>query len=171
MSRDRSATICFSWRFSVSRSFKRFASFTSRPPYFERVYFNIRLNGERQCILMILGATDDGRKELLAIGDGFGEDAQSWKELILELRARGLEGAPELAVGDGALGFWQAVAELWPETRHQRCWVHKTANLLSKLPKSAHGAAKAEIHEIWMAETRELALAAFKLFGDKYRAK
>lgn len=135
------------------------------------VYFNIRLKGERQCILVILGATEDGRKELLAIGDGFREDAQSWKELIVELRARGLEAPPQLAIGDGALGFWQAVSELWPTTRHQRCWVHKTANLLCKLPKSAHGAAKAAIQDIWMAEKKEQAIGAFELFGDKYRAK
>lgn len=135
------------------------------------IHFNIRLEGDRQCILVVIGATEDGQKELVAVGDGYREDKQSWKELLLELRTSGLERGPELAIGDGALGFWQAVAEVYPETRAQRCWVHKTANILSKMPKSIHASAKSAIHAIWMAETEEEATRAFDLFQDKYEAK
>jgi transposase-like protein len=135
------------------------------------IHFNIRLEGERQCILVVIGATLDGQKELVAIADGYREDKQSWRELLLDLRARGLERGPELAVGDGALGFWGAIAEIFPETRAQRCWVHKTANILGKMPKSLHGSAKGAIHAIWMAETQEKALAAFDLFLEKYKSK
>ena len=135
------------------------------------IHFNIRLEEDRQCILVVLGATADGKKELLAIADGFRESAQSWKELLLDLRARGLEKPPQLAVGDGALGFWKALAEVFPGTSGQRCWVHKTANILAKLPKRKQPAAKTAIQEIWMAETREEAEKAFDLFGEKYETK
>ncbi len=135
------------------------------------VHFNIRLEEDRQCILVVMGATLDGKKELVAIADGYRESAQSWKEILLDLKKRGLEHPPLLAIGDGALGFWKAVAEEFPTTRHQRCWVHKTANILNKLPKHKQPAAKADLQEIWMAETRDDAFKAFDAFGEKYDAK
>jgi transposase-like protein len=110
------------------------------------VYFNIRLEGGRQCILVLMGATADGKKELIAIQDGQRESEQSWKELLLDVQARGLSDAPQLAIGDGALGFWKAVRQVWPEVKEQRCWVHKTANVLDKLPKSAQPKAKELVH-------------------------
>lgn len=135
------------------------------------IHFNIRLEEDRQCILVVMGATADGRKELIAVADGYRESEQSWREILLDLKARGLTEAPKLAVGDGALGFWKALAKVFPVTRAQRCWVHKTANILNKLPKSKQAAAKRDIHEIWMAETEEAAMAAFNLFIEKYQAK
>jgi putative transposase len=101
------------------------------------VHFNIRLEGGRQCILVLMGATADGRKELIAIADGYRESEQSWKELLLDVKARGLEIEPALAVGDGALGFWKAMRQVWDTTTEQRCWVHRTANVLDKPPKAA----------------------------------
>jgi len=101
---------------------------------------------------------------LIGFSDGFRESAQSWRGLLLKLKQRGLRHAPELAIGDGALGFWKALGEVWPATREQRCWVHKTANVLNKLPKSLHSKAKRELQEIWMAETKADALEAFDVF-------
>lgn len=135
------------------------------------VYFNVRLTGERACILVLIGATHDGRKEVIAIHDGTRESEQSWTEMLVDLKARGLDEAPMLAIGDGALGFWKAVSKVWPETRHQRCWTHKMANILNKLPKSAHATAKSLLQAIWMAETEELALKAFDAFVATYSAK
>ena len=135
------------------------------------IHFNIRLEEGRQCILVVLGATVDGKKELLAIADGYRESAQSWKEVLLDLQARGLEEPPKLAVGDGALGFWKALAEVFPSTPGQRCWVHKTANILAKLPKNKQAVAKEDLQQIWMAETRAEANKAFDLFVKKYEAK
>jgi transposase-like protein len=135
------------------------------------VYFNVRLEGDRQCILVIIGATDKGEKELVAVQDGYRESEQSWRELLEELRLRGLKLPPSLAVGDGALGFWAAMRKVLPTTREQRCWVHKTANVLDKMPRSVQGKAKADLHEIWMAETREKAEKAFDAFIAKYKAK
>ena len=135
------------------------------------VYFNVRLGGERQCLLVVIGATQDGTKELLGILDGVRESKQSWRELLLDLKARGLAFQPMLATGDGAIGFWAALKEVFPQTREQRCWVHKTANILNKLPKSVQPKAKADIHEIWMAETKKDAEKAFDTFLAKYRAK
>ena len=135
------------------------------------IHFNIRLEEDRQCILVVLGATADGNKELIAIADGYRESAQSWKEVLLDLQSRGLERPPKLAVGDGALGFWKALEEVFPEALGQRCWVHKTANILAKLPKAKQAAAKLALQEIWMAETREEANKAFELFIKKYEAK
>jgi putative transposase len=100
------------------------------------IYFNVRLDAERQCILVIMGATADGKKELIAVRDGYRESAQSWRELLLQLKKQGWKMPPNLAIGDGALGFWLALSEIFPSTRHQRCWVHKTANILDKMPKS-----------------------------------
>ena len=99
------------------------------------IYFNIRLEEDRQCILVVMGATESGKKELIAIQDGFRENEQSWTELLLDLKARGLDTGPQLAVGDGALGFWTALRKVYGESREQRCWVHKTGNVLNKLPK------------------------------------
>ena len=135
------------------------------------VYFNVRLGGERQCLLVVIGATQDGTKELLGILDGVRESKQSWRELLLDLKARGLAFQPMLATGDGAIGFWAALKEVFPQTREQRCWVHKTANILNKLPKSVQPKAKADIHEIWMAETKKDAEKAFDTFLAKYKAK
>lgn len=135
------------------------------------VHFNIRLEGERQCILVLLGATADGRKELLAIQDGQRESEQSWKELLLDVQARGLTQAPVLAIGDGALGFWKALRQVWPTTAEQRCWVHKTANVLDKLPKAVQPKAKTMLHAIYQAPSQAEAGKAFDLFVRSYEAK
>jgi putative transposase len=138
------------------------------------IYFNIRLEGpenKKQCILVLMGATADGRKELIAIADGYRESTQSWREILLEVKSRGLKQAPKLAIGDGALGFWAALSEVFPTTKIQRCWVHKTMNVLNKLPKSEGANAKSMLHEIWMASTREKANKAFDLFVSSFEAK
>ena len=135
------------------------------------VHFNIRLEEDRQCILVLMGATADGKKELIAVVDGFRESEQSWKGLLLDVKARGLKIDPKLAIGDGALGFWKAIKQVYPKTRQQRCWVHKTANVLDKMPKRLQPEAKAKLHEIWMADTREHANQAFDLFQKTYEAK
>ena len=138
------------------------------------VYFNIRLEdpgNNKQCILVLMGATQDGRKELIAIAEGYRESAQSWRELLLDIKQRGLSVDPKLATGDGALGFWAALREVYPATREQRCWVHKTANVLNKMPKSIQAKAKAMLHDIWMAETRKQAQKAFDLFISTFQAK
>jgi len=135
------------------------------------VYFNCRLSDEKPCVLVLIGATEDGRKELIAIVDGERESEQSWIEILLSLKARGLSDAPHLAIGDGALGFWQAIQKVFPSTRHQRCWVHKTANILNKLPKSQQPKAKEMLHDIWLAGTREEAFKAFDEFIQVHQAK
>src|SRR5437762_3292007 len=123
------------------------------------IYVQARLEDDAQCLLVIIGATAEGKKELVGLADGIRESAQSWKELLLALKRRGLAMAPLLAVADGALGFWKAIEEVWPKTRAQRCWVHKTANVLNKLPNSLHAKAKRALQHIWMAETRTAAEA------------
>lgn len=138
------------------------------------VYFNVRLEEEgnnRQCILVLMGATDEGKKELIAIADGYRESEQSWQELLLDVKARGLIVEPKLATGDGALGFWAALKKVFPTTREQRCWVHKTANVLNKLPPGLQAKAKAMLHDIWMAPTREEAEKAFDLFVKTFEVK
>ena len=135
------------------------------------IYFQPRLDEGKQCICVIIGADEIGRKELLAITDGYRESAQSWREVLLDLKRRGLVIAPELAIGDGALGFWKALREIYGETREQRCWVHKTANVLNKLPKPVQPRAKQRLHEIWMAETKDDAEKAFDYFREAYGAK
>lgn len=138
------------------------------------VHFNIRLEdagADRQCILVLMGATAEGRKELIAITDGYRESKQSWKELLLSVKHRGLAVDPKLAIGDGALGFWTAVREVWPTIDEQRCWVHKTANVLNALPKSTQPKAKTMLHDIWQAETRDAAQRAFDLFIETFGAK
>jgi len=135
------------------------------------VYSNVRMD-DKLCLLVIIGATEDGTKELVAVEDGFRESSESWYELLSDLRSRGLKEGPMLAIGDGALGFWNAVFKVYPETKHQRCWVHKTLNVLDCMPKSLQPKAKEALHNIWMAETKEEAEKAFDgfldRFGDKY---
>ena len=135
------------------------------------IHVQARLEDTAQCLLIIIGATPEGRKELVGLSDGIRESAQSWRELLLDLKRRGLSIGPELAVADGALGFWQAVEEVWPQTRGQRCWVHKTANVLNKLPNSQQPKAKRALQEIWMAETKTDALAAFDAFVETWGVK
>jgi len=134
------------------------------------VYLAARME-EKQCLLVIIAADEAGNKELVGLLDGYRESEQSWKELLLDLKRRGLEMGPKLAVGDGALGFWKALAQVYGKCRRQRCWVHKTANVLNKLPKSAQKRAKAQLQEIWMAETRNEAEKAFDFFVSVYEAK
>ncbi len=122
-------------------------------------------------MLVLIGATPEGKKELLGFQVGVRESAQSWRELLVDLKARGLTIAPELATGDGALGFWKALDEVSPTTRHQRCTVHKTANILNKMPKSVQPAVKADLREVWNAPDRATAEAAVATFADKYGAK
>jgi putative transposase len=135
------------------------------------IHFNIRLEEDRQCILVVMGATPKGKKELVAVQDGIRESEQSWRELLLDLKARGLQEAPKLAVGDGALGFWAALPKVFGATREQRCWVHKTANVLDKFPKGKQAKAKSMLHDIWMAETKVDAERAFEQFVETYQAK
>lgn len=135
------------------------------------IYTNIRLEDERSCLLVLMGATSSGNKELIAVTDGYRESKQSWRELLLDLKQRGLTEEPKLAVGDGALGFWAALAEVYPKTKWQRCWVHKTANILDKMPTSIGPKAKAMIQAIYMAATEKEARKAYKLFVDSFEAK
>jgi len=138
------------------------------------IHVNVRLEdteNQQQCLLIVMGATAEGHKELLAVQDGYRESTQSWTEVLVDLQRRGLTLAPKLATADGALGFWAALRQVYPETREQRCWVHKTANVLNKLPKSVQPRAKADLHQIWMAETRAQAHQAFDTFLAKYQAK
>jgi putative transposase len=135
------------------------------------VHFGVRLEDASQCILVVIGATTDGKKQLLAMGDGYRESAQSWQELLLDLKQRGLTIDPKLAVGDGALGFWKALPQVFGTTRAQRCWVHKTMNVLNKLPQGLQAKAKADLHEIWMAECHVDAEQAFDHFLSTYEAK
>ena len=131
----------------------------------------IHLEDEKQCILVLIGATPEGRKELVGFTDGARESAADWRDLLLDLKRRGLAIAPELVIADGALGFWKAAGEVWPKTREQRCWVHKTANVLNKLPVSQQPKAKRALQEIWMAETKAEADVAFDAFMESYEVK
>ena len=135
------------------------------------VYLQARMEPEAECILVVIGATPEGKKELVGFYVGRRESAQSWRELLVELRARGLAAGPEVAVGDGALGFWKALDEVFPGTRHQRCWVHKTSNVLNKFPKSMAPTVKSDLRDIWQAETRDDAETAMDVFAEKYGAK
>src|SRR5882724_1947106 len=135
------------------------------------VHFGVRLEDASQCILVVIGANADGKKELLAMVDGYRESESSWKELLLDLKARGLTIDPKLAIGDGALGFWKALPQVFGSTRAQRCWVHKTANVLNKLPKGLQAKGKDDLHQIWMAQSRVDADQAFALFLATYEAK
>ena len=135
------------------------------------IYSNVRLADDKVCLLVLIGVTKEGRKELLAVWDGTRESELSWLEVIRDLKRRGLAIAPKLAIGDGALGFWAALRKEWPSTREQRCWVHKTANVLNDLPKAMQPKAKARLHDIWMAATRADATKAFDAFLEDYSAK
>ena len=135
------------------------------------IYFGCRLSDDRPCVLVLMGATADGTKELIAIHDGQRESETSWTEVLTGLKARGLTESPRLATGDGSLGFWMAMAQVFPSTRQQRCWVHKAANVLDKLPRGQQPAAKAMLHEVWMSATREDATKAFDRFVATYGVK
>lgn len=135
------------------------------------IHFNVRMDEANHCVLVVIGATQDGKKELLAIQDGYRESEQSWKELLLDLKHRGLSVDPKLATGDGALGFWKALPQVFGDTREQRCWVHKTANVLNKLPKAQQPKAKNDLHQIWMADTKQDAHKAFNYLISAYAAK
>jgi putative transposase len=135
------------------------------------VYLQARMEDHAECMLVLIGATPEGRKELLGFHVGVRESAQSWRELLVDLKAQGLQTAPELAVGDGALGFWKALDEVFPGTKHQRCWLHKTNNILNKAAKSVQPAMKKDLAEIWMSPDREAAEKAIKVFIQKYEAK
>lgn len=160
------------WADEHARWLKRDLS-ARRYVYFwaDGIHVQARLEDDAQCLLVIIGATPEGKKEFVGLIDGVRESALSWKGLLLDLKRRGLEIAPELAIADGALGFWKAIEEVWPKTRGQRCWVHKTANVLNKLPKSQQSRAKRALHDIWMAETKAGAEAAFDAFIESYGLK
>ena len=136
------------------------------------VYFNVRLTNDRPCMLVIMGATAEGKKELVGLIDGERESTISWKDLLLDLKRRGLKRPPKVAVGDGALGFWSALEEVYPSTLHQRCWIHKMVNVLDKLPKKIHARAKELLHQMYHSDTKTDALEAYdqfmKLYRDKY---
>lgn len=135
------------------------------------VYLQARMESQAECMLVIIGATPDGKKELLGFQVGFRESAQSWKELLVGLKGKGLTIAPELATGDGALGFWKSLDQVFPETRHQRCTVHKTANVLNKVPKSIQNQVKHDLREVWTAPDRTTAEKAIDIFAEKYGPK
>jgi transposase-like protein len=134
------------------------------------LHSNVRM-AEKQCLLVIIGVTESGKKELVALEDGFRESELSWLSVLRDLKERGLAEGPKLAIGDGALGFWKAMTQIYPETQWQRCWVHKTANVLNKLPKSLQSKAKEHLHDIWMAPGIEEAEKNFDVFIDLYGAK
>jgi len=135
------------------------------------IYFNVRLSDDRPCVLVVMGALEDGKKELIAIHDGLRESKLSWKEVLQDMKNRGLKNSPFLAVGDGALGFWAAIEEEFPSTKQQRCWVHKTANILDMMTKSAQGKAKEMIHAMYMSPTKSEGLRSFDHFLKLYEAK
>ena len=135
------------------------------------IHLQARMEQNAQCILVLIGATPEGKKELIGFQTGYRESTQSWRELLVGLQGRGLVVAPELATGDGALGFWKALDEVFPGTRHQRCWVHKVANVLNKLPKSVQKNAKGDLAEVWNAPSRADAETALAVFAEKYQAK
>ena len=145
---------------------KRFVYFWA-----DGIHFNVRLTKDRPSVLVIVGTLQDGRKELLAVYDGEQESKLSWLEVLRDLKRRGLSEGPKLAVGDGALGFWAALEEVYPETRHQRCWVHKTANVLDKMPRRVRPGAKELLHEMYRSETRTQAVKSFEEFVGRYSAK
>jgi len=160
-----------SWQEDLDKWRKRDLS-KKRYVYFwvDGLYCNVRME-EKQCLLVIIGAKENGQKELIALEDGFRESEQSWKEVLLDLKKRGLTQGPKLAIGDGSLGFWQALFQVYGKTRWQRCWVHKTANVLDKLPKSIQKKAKEKLHEIWMAPSKKEAEKNFDTFVSTYEAK
>ncbi len=169
-----SSTICRlkeDWSIEYDQWRKRDLS-KKRYIYFwvDGVYLKARME-DKQCLLVIIGADEFGNKELLSVEDGFRESEQSWNEVLIDLKNRGLKIGPKLAVGDGALGFWNALHKVYGDTKQQRCWMHKTGNVLNKLPKTLHSRAKQHIHDIWMAETKEEAEKSFGFFVKAYQAK
>ncbi len=134
------------------------------------IHSGLRSDESKLCALTVIGVNEQGKKQILAIEDGTRESTQSWREVLLSLKARGMN-SPKLAIGDGALGFWAGADQIYPDTRQQRCWVHKTANVLNKLPKSSQAKAKQGLHDIWMAETKADAVKAFDLFIETYQDK
>jgi len=142
-------------------SHKRYVYF-----WVDGIYCNVRLDDQRSCLLIIMGADEHGNKELIAVNDGYRESKTAWKEILIDLKQRGLKEGPKLAIGDEALGFWAALSEEFPETKWQRCWVHKTANILDKTPKSIQSKAKSMIHDMYMADTEENAWKAYNHFID-----
>ena len=160
------------WQDEMERWQRRDLS-AKRYVYFwvDGIYFGARLEEEKQCILVIIGATDHGTKELIAITDGYRESEQSWREVLLDLKQCGLGIGPELVTGDGALGFWKALRQVYGAAREQRCWVHKTGNILNKLPKGLQNKAKGHLQDIWMAKTRKDAETAFDFFLEAYGPK
>jgi len=151
---------------------KRYLS-ARRYVYFwaDGIYFSPRMAHDKQCVLVIIAADALGNKDIVGLMDGYRESAQSWKELLLDLKRRGLQASPELAVGDGALGFWKALREVYGEAREQRCWVHKCVNVLNRMPNSLQAKAKGHLHDIWMAETKTEADKAFDFFIEAYGVK
>ena len=140
--------------------------------WIDGVYTGLRSEDtDKQCLLVIVGVTPDGSKERVAIGDGIRESKESWRDILLDLKHRGLKSGPLLAVGDGAMGFWGAINEVFPDTRHQRCWLHKTVNILNALPATLQSKAKADLKQIWMAPTAKAADQAFERFVASYGAK
>jgi transposase-like protein len=135
------------------------------------VFLQARMEDHGECMLVLIGATPEGKKELIGFQVGVRESAQSWRELLIDVKQRGLQIAPEIAVGDGALGFWKALDEVFPGTRHQRCWVHKTVNVLDKVPLSVQANMKKDLREVYWAPNRAAAEAAIDVFAEKYRAK
>jgi len=135
------------------------------------VYFNVRLDDDRQCILIIIGAKPDGKKEVVAVTDGFRESKESWKGILRDLKRRGLKLPPKLAIGDGSLGFWASLDEEYPDTQHQLCWIHKTVNVLDKLPDSLQGRAKSMIHDIYLSSSKKDANVAFNRFIEEFALK
>lgn len=169
-----SATICrlkSTWEAEYEQWRKRNLS-SKRYVYIwaDGVYSNVRMD-DRLCLLVVLGVDEHGNKELLSVVDGFRESEASWTDVLVDLTERGLKEPPKLAIGDGALGFWKALAKHWPTTATQRCWVHKTANVLNKLPKALQPRVKEALHDIWMAETREEAYKAFERCIKRFEAK
>ena len=156
---------CEAWK-RRDLSVKRYIYFWA-----DGIYFSPRLDHDKQCLLVIIAADALGHKDIVGMVDGYRESTQSWKELLLDLKRRGLEAGPELAVGDGALGFWKALGAVYGETREQRCWVHKTANVLNQMPKSLHARAKGHLQDIWMAETKAAAEKALDFFIQAYGTK
>jgi putative transposase len=166
------ARLVETWREDYER-WRRRDLFTRHYVYIwaDGVYLQARMEPEAECILVIIGATPEGKKEPLGFHVGARENTQSWRELLVDLKTRGLTIPPELAVGDGALGFWKAMDEIFPATRHQRCWFHKISNVLGKFPKSMAPTVKADLQEIHHAETKAKARASIKLFEEKYGIK
>ncbi len=172
LSSDSILRLCKSWEEELGQWRTRDLS-ARRYVYIwaDGVYFQARMEDESQCMLVIIGATPEGKKELVGFISGYRESTQSWRELLVDLKARGLAHPPLLAIGDGALGFWSALDKVFPTTRQQRCWVHKTANILNDLPKAMQARVKADLHNIWMAEGRSQAEKALSVFLEKYQAK